>query len=343
MFINIFIGEILFIFCVQNQRHKIMKTCVNVVVFFLLFCPYIGYGQAAGNYYYNQEVSKRSLSSLSNNADFESNAGYNYRNNYQQAQTYYPVITGSDTSFVLEANVMMNVQADEYVIILGTMQVGETVESCHELINKRITAFTTAVAGLGIKKEDMYIDFISQFPIFEVEVEKKLFSTTYNEIPKGFEVKKNIHLRYKDPKIVEKLLIEAAKNEIYDIIKVDYIVNNMSSVNDSLRNSCINIIGRKAKEFKKLGVKFDANNYQTVSDNISSTYPIERYSTFVEFDRKMGGNNNQGKISARGDVPSLYYNKQSYNSYDLVINPAVVEPVVQFSCNVKVKYVLKKQ
>lgn len=319
-----------------------MRNLINAIILLLVFNPIFVSGQAAGNYYYNQEVSKKGYSSFSNdNADEYSRV--NYRNSYQQAQTYYPVITGSDTSFVLEAKVMMNVLADEYVIILGTMQIGETVESCHELINKRISAFTTALAGLGIKKEDIYIDFISQFPIFEVEIEKKLFSTSYNEIPKGFEVKKNIHLRYKDPKIVEKLLIEAAKNEIYDIIKVDYIINNMASINDSLRNSCIGIINKKAKEFKKLGVKFDANIYQTVSDNIYSTYPIERYSTFMEFDRKMGGNNNQGKISARGDVPSLYYNKQSYNSYDFVINPSVVEPVVQFTCNVKVKYVLKKQ
>jgi uncharacterized protein YggE len=320
-----------------------MKKFISVIAVLLAFNPIFVSGQAAGNYYYNQEVSKKGYSSLNNNADYDMTGNANYRNNYQQVQQYYPTITGSDTSFVLESKVMMNVQADEYVIILGTMQVGETVESCHELINKRISAFTTVVAGLGIKKEDIYIDFISQFPIFEVEIEKKLFSTSYNEIPKGFEVKKNIHLRYKDPKIVEKLLVEAAKNEIYDIIKVDYIINDMASINDSLRNSCINIISKKAKEFKKLGVKFDTNNYLTISDNISSTYPIEHYSTFMEFDRKMGGNNNQGKISARGDVPSLYYNKQSYNSYDLVINPSVVEPVIQFTCNVKVKYVLKKQ
>ena len=320
-----------------------MKTMLKLLVSLLFVCPILAFGQAAGNYYYNQEISKKgSRSVVNSNYDEMNVGGYNYKNNYQQAQTYFPVYSSSDTSFVLEAKVMMNVKADEYVIVLGTMQIAETVEACHELINKRVDTFINSIISLGINKEDIYIDFISQFPIFEVEVEKKLFSKTYNEIPKGFEVKKNIHLRYKDPKIVEKLLIDAAKNEFYDIIKVDYVVTNMAAVTDSLRNSCVNIINKKVKEYKKLGLKFDSNIYQTITDNISSTYPIERYDSFMEFDRKMGGSN-QAKISARGDVPSLYYNKQPYNSYDLIINPAVVEPVVQFTCNVKVKYVLKKQ
>jgi len=308
--------------------------------------PLLSFGQAAGNYYYNQEYKKKGYSGLMNSDETQySNGNYNNRATYQQqTQTYYPTVTSSDTSFYVEANVMMNTKADEYVIILGTMQIAETVESCHQLINKRIDNFINSLSNLGIKREQVYIDFISQFPIFEVEVEKKLFSKDYNEIPKGFEVKKNIHLKYKDPAIVEKLLVEAAKNEIYDIVKVDYVINNMEAINDSLRNSCVNIINRKVKEFKKLGVKFESNIYQTVTNNISSIYPIERYASFKEFDANHGDPTKPGnKITARGDVPSLYYNKLPYNSYDLVINPAVVEPVVQFTCNVKVKYVLKKQ
>lgn len=318
------------------------KHFYSITVLFLLV-PALLAGQGAGNWYYNQEVSKKSLSSTTNVYDMESQAGYNYRGAYQQAQAYLPVSYGSDTTFTLEAKALMNVRADEYVIILGTMQVGETVEACHELINKRLEAFSGSLTSLGIKKEDLYIDFISQCPIFEVEVEKKLFSKTYNEIPKGFEVKKNIHIHYKDSKIVEQLLIQAAKNEIYDIVKVDYVINNIGAVNDSLRAACNSVLMKKIKDFKKLGVKFDVNEYLTISDNIYSTYPIDRYSTFKEFDRKTGGSLNQGKILSRTDVPSLYYNKMAFSSYDIVINPAVIEPVVQFTCTVKIKYVLKKQ
>jgi len=39
------------------------------------------------------------------------------------------------------------------------------------------------------------------------------------------------------------------------------------------------------------------------------------------------------KSLSHSNVPALYYDKQAYTGYDLVINPAVIEPVVQFTCN----------
>ena len=301
--------------------------------------PFYSIGQAAGNWYYNQSKSGKSIDYAGsiNNA----NEAYNYRQVQQQA--YYPVYSSNDTSFTVEAKVMMNVKADEYVIIFATSQVGETIENCHDVINKRLDNFINSVLPLGVKKEDVFIDFISQFPIFEVEVEKKLFSKTYNEIPKGFEVRKNIHLRYKDSKIIEQMLIKASQNEIYDIVKVDYVINNSQAVYDSLRATCVKIINEKEKEYKKLGIKYDSK-YQTVKDDISSIYPLDRYSTFTEFVKYTGDVTKPGSKSlSHSNVPALYYDKQAYTGYDLVINPAVIEPVVQFTCNLTVKYVLKKQ
>jgi len=309
-------------------------------LFAFIAMPFCSIGQAAGNWYYNQSKSGKSIdySGSINNA----NEAYNYRQPQQQA-AYYPVYSSNDTSFTVEAKVMMNVKADEYVIIFATSQVGETIENCHDVINKRLDNFINSVLPLGVKKEDVFIDFISQFPIFEVEVEKKLFSKTYNEIPKGFEVRKNIHLRYKDSKIVEQMLIKASQNEIYDIVKVDYVINNSQAVYDSLRATCVRIINEKEKEYKKLGIKYDSK-YQTVRDDISSIYPLDRYSTFTEFVKYTGDVTKPGSKSlSRSNVPALYYDKQAYTGYDLVINPAVIEPVVQFTCNLTVKYVLKKQ
>jgi len=315
------------------------KIVFNLILFVLIANPLVSFSQAAGNWYYNQSKSGKSYdynSSLTN-----TNESVNYRQ--VQQQSYYPVYSSNDTSFTIDANVMMNVKADEYVIIFATSQVGETIESCHDAVNKRIDAFVNSVIPLGVKKDDIYIDFISQFPIFEVEVEKKLFSKTYNEIPKGFEVRKNIQLRYKDPKIVEQMLIKASQNEIYDIVKVDYVVNNSEAVYDSIRAVCVRIIAEKSKEYKKLGIKYESE-YQTVKDEISSTYPLDRYSTFTEFVKYTGDQTKPGSKSLpRSNVPALYYNKQAYTGYDLVINPAVIEPVVQFTCHLTVKYVLKKQ
>jgi uncharacterized protein YggE len=297
-------------------------------------------GQAAGNYYFNQK-SKADYSSSRGSRSYEADLEQNY---LPQQQTYYNTVpAASDTAFTLSVSALMNVKADEYVIVFGASQIGETLESCHEMINKKIDAFIAAVTSNGISKKDCYVDFISQFPIFEIEVEKKLFSKTYTEIPSGYELRKNIHIHYKSFSQAEKLMTEAAKNEIFDIVKVDYIVNNHQAVYDSLRDAAVKLIQEKVSDFQKLGIKTESQ-YQLVAEDIQASFPLERYSTYAEFTRYRGNSGKMGsKVIAKYDVPALYYNRKSYNSFDIVINPVVLEPVVQFTYNIRVKYVLKKR
>lgn len=316
-----------------------MKTLF--VFLSVLFTSSICFGQAAGNWVVNQ--SNASINYKEKNAydyEYENYGGvpatkYNYN--------YLPSYTEKDTVVMLETNVMMNVKAESYVAIFGVSQVSEKIETCHEMINTRITSFIGNLKAMGINADDTYIDFISQIPVFEIEVEKKLFSKSYNEIPKGFEVKKNIHIRYKDQKIAEKLLIEAAKNEIYDIVKVDLIVNNNELIYDSLRNCAIRLMNKKVKELKKLGLKFEPV-YQSVSEDISGTYPLERYSKYSAFnDPSLNVVTKSSKYASTSHNISLYYNKLPYNEFDYVINPVVIEPVVQYAYKLRQKFVLKKQ
>ena len=37
----------------------------------------------------------------------------------------------------------------------------------------------------------------------------------------------------------------------------------------------------------------------------------------------------------------MFYNKLPYHKYDIVINPAILEPVVQFTYSLTLKYVIK--
>ncbi|HBX53770.1 MAG: hypothetical protein A2275_02200 [Bacteroidetes bacterium RIFOXYA12_FULL_35_11] len=317
-----------------------MKTLVSSFIFFL--APLLLFSQAAGNYIINQSNAsvnykeKKVFDNVNYDGDFggQSQSYYSYKN-YAQPE--------KDTVIVLETNVLMNVKADAYIAIFGISQVSEKIENCHEMINNRISGFLNSLQTIGINTEETYIDFISQVPVFEMEVEKKLFSKTYNEIPKGFEVKKNIHIKYKDAKLAEKLLVEAAKNEIYDIVKVDYIVNNNEVVYDSLRSCAIKLMNKKVKEYKKLGLKFEPT-YNSVVENISTTFPLERYSRYAAFtDPSMNVFSKSGKYGNSNRGISLFYNKLPYNEFDLVINPVVVDPVVQFAFKLKQKFVLKKQ
>jgi hypothetical protein len=103
-------------------------------------------------------------------------------------------------------------------------------------------------------------------------------------------------------------------------------------------------MNEKMNDFKKLGVKFNPI-YNTVAESLNSSYPIEHYSSYNAFNNPTVNalnKNNSLKYSKGNDV-NLYYNRMPYNSYDQVINPFVIEPAVQFTYKLQMKYLLKKQ
>ena len=237
----------------------------------------------------------------------------------------------------------MNVKPDTYILIIGLSQISENLETCFELIDQRIANFTSEAE---INKENLYIDFISQTPIFAREREKKIFSKKYVEVPKGFEIKKNLHLSFTDGHLADKYIKLAAKNEIYDIIRVDYIVNDHKNIYDNLREQCVNLLNQYVVDYKKMGVDFVAE-YTSMEETNSCTYPIARYSSFTSYmptnyDPLLGGDTELNFVNPNEKI-NIFYNKLPYNNYDIIINPAVVEPVVQFSQSVKIKFVLKKK
>lgn len=280
------------------------------------------FGQAAGNSVYNESAQNYYVAPVSYKAP---------------KTTIY-----KDSTLELSVDALMNVDANSYVVILGSSQVGETIDSCYRGLNDRINNFINQLLAIGIKKEDLYVDFVSQVPVFEYEVEKKVFSKKYNEVPKGYELKKNIHVGYKKNEDLDKILFAATKNEIYDVVKVDYIIDNMKAIYDSLRNISIKAINAKADDFKKLGIKFSSARFEVVAEDMSSTYPVQHYKSYTAF-------NNSSIVALKKSTPSekiiqapkattVYYNKLPYDNFEIVINPKVIEPCAQFIYSLKVRY-----
>lgn len=323
----------------KMKNSKLLFTLIAVVFVTTSF------SQGAGNYMINQ----KKASSNFNEADQYLGSGYNdnARNNiynYNQTQSTYAYTYVNDTTIQINVKGLMNTNAETYIGIFGLAQTEETIEVCHELINKRIQTFVDALKELGIDKEDVYVDFISQVPIFEYEMEKKMFSKTYNEIPAGFEVKKNVHIKFKSPDVAEKLLILAAKNEIYDLVKVDYILADIEKAYDTLRNECIRVMNEKITDFKKLGISFAAD-YKTISESQNCVYPIERYSTYKSFNEKSQSTiKKDGKRIPKADSQvTIYYDKLPAKNFDIVLNPDPVKHPVQLTYNLTMRFVLKKQ
>ena len=333
-----------------------MKKKLLLLAYCLMLTAYAAFSQMAGNATYNQaaenykgSINIRGGRSSDNNYNYQP-TNYNYQQ--QQTQTYYASSVANawainDSVFELTVNALMNVHANSYVVSLGVSQAAETIDSCQRMINDRINSFISQLTKSGIKKEDIFVDFVSQVPVFEIAVEKKMFSKKYNEIPSGFELKKNIHISYKKNETLDEIVTLAAKSEIYDIIKVDYIISKIEAVYDTLRNASIKLLNEKAEDYKKLGIKFNPK-FQVMAEDVQSVYPIERYKSYTAYNnsslqalKKSGVSSTS--ITYQPKQATLYYDKLPYNNYDIVINPVVIEPAAQFTYSLKVRYSFKDE
>lgn len=234
---------------------------------------------------------------------------------------------------VLEVNAMMNATADSYLAIFHVTQLGQTAEEADSLINARITSFTSRLKQHGVKEGDVFMDMLSFVPVYELEAQRKLFSRTYQEVPAGFEIQKNIHVRFTDARILDKLVTAAAKEEIYDLVKVDFFVARQSACYDTLRLFATRLLLQKLDNFSKLGLKV-GEGHRTAAEQNGAYFPLDRYAAYKS--RVQTSLNSRRKGQLVNDVrqpSSFFYNKVPYGRFDIVLHAEITEPPVQYTYN----------
>jgi len=275
----------------------------------------------------------------------EGNANYNndYTTNNRKSQKVLPYaqIKGNN-SVDLDVQVLSNQKADAYVAIFNLTQMGKTVDETNKLLTDRYNGFSEELQTVGVPQDAIYLDMVTFVPLYEYEKSKKIFTKTHNEVPKGFEMQQNVHVKYTDPKMMVKIMSVAAKYEIYDLVKVDYSVDNQEAIYVEMREKAV---GHLVKEIElyidKLGVDLESG-YRIIAENKKVTFPTDRYSSYAAFSNvSLGGVPEKGKVLDMYKPKTMYYDKVAYDEFDVVINPTVLEPAVQFMYNMKVRIMLK--
>ncbi len=277
----------------------------------------------------------------------QNRANYNYSNSDYNTEKKpnqdlpQATILGSSLQ-ELEATVLMNVTADEYVAMFHIEQKGKELKDVQENMDKRIANFQKGLIQLGIKENEMIIDFLSLVPEYEYDVEKKLFSRTYNEVPVGFELKKNVHVRFKDNKILDKIIAKAAENEIYDLSKVEYFINDTDVLYQKLRKKAFEIIAEKEKLYDSLNIKLSKAE-KVADENFQTFFPFDRYRSYEAVSKGKTSFSKNSKINNKNRSPSAFYEKLDYDNIECIINPTILEPAVQLFFTLKVRYTLPKE
>lgn len=257
-------------------------------------------------------------------------------------------ILNSNNEIVLKVDAIMNVKPDAYVACFNIIQIGKTVREVNNLMNNRIDSLINDLKNSGISEENIFLDFISQVPVYELEEEKKIFSKKYNEVPVGFELQKNILIQYADGKMLDKIITSAAYFEIYDLVKVESISLKHQELLTELRNKAIIMMEEKIEDFKNLEISLDTL-YKVFAENSNVVYPITQYKSYQSYSRPSYDALNKSFFSGekrmnKTRVPTtMYYNQIPYNKFDIVIDPVILEPAIQYTYNITVRYIIKEK
>lgn len=244
----------------------------------------------------------------------------------------------SNTSMFVEASVLMNVKADEYVATFGMAEECASVPECNQKMDATVAQFNTALKGLGIQAGDIYVDFAAQNKIYAFQIE----GTIARERLVGFELKKNISIHYRDKALLDKLIVAASASRIFDLIKVDYIVSDTSAMQNRLMEEATRIVKQKVARYERLmGIRLLAPA-QIYAEKPSIYFPTELYDSYTAAEAENiypdYSDRQRYTIQRARKSRTFFFNPIKAGSFDYVINPVIIEPVVQFTLYLRVKY-----
>lgn len=259
----------------------------------------------------------------------------NYQNQVRFPDQNININNPSTKDVYVSVKGLANIKANTYVAIFSVTQVGKTTEEVNDLLEKRIKPVLAEIE----QKTDVetYVDMISFVPIYEVEVEKKLFSKkTYNEIPKGFEMKKNIHIKYSDPNQLNDFISLLSNQEIYDLVRVDYFSNQLESVKKEMMNKAKSTLHEKLKNYESMmGISFE-NYEKRFNDGFKVVLPVEMYKSYNAFSSSSLNLKKSANLNKADKSTTLYYQPIIDKEFDFVINPVILEPVIQVMYEIKI-------
>jgi len=268
------------------------------------------------------------------NSSYKAAGNINANVNQQSRQRTYNLQIPSlyfdpNGDIIVSVRGLANIQADSYLAIFSISQIGKTTQEVNEILNSRITQIQAKIKALPNVKT--YIDMISFVPMYEYEAEKRVFSKrTYSEIPKGFEMKKNIHVEFTNPEVLETIMSICAEFEAYDLVKVDYFSKNLETTKQEMVTKAKALLKEKTKHYQEiLGTDFNTGEKQTV-DDFQVFYPVDMYKSYQAYSStNLPQGQSKYTVQQANKSETYYYQPIVNEDFDFVVNPKFLEPSIQ--------------
>jgi len=235
--------------------------------------------------------------------------------------------------YFVEANVLMNMKPDAFVAVFAVVQEGTTSAESNTKLDTQISGFIKDLDSLGIKKGDVFVDFINQNKVYDYTTS----GSTVTEKFSGFETKKNVAVRYRDREMLERILSAATKASIFDLIEVEYLVTDINAVHNRLYDEAVKIIKQKETSYgNSFGTQLAATNL--ANEKYDAFYPAELYANYQAFEAGTTYGDYNNRVIQQRKTRTFYYDPLDESDYDAVINQMGIEPMVQFTLYMKMQY-----
>jgi uncharacterized protein YggE len=270
------------------------------------------------------------------------NRNYNRNTNERRKPPVSGIVYNSDNNLIIEAYVLLNAAPDEFIAVFGVAQEAPTAVESNQKVNARIEQFLGAAAGLGVNRSNTFIDFITQNRVYNFVKDS---DGTIRETLSGFETKKTIAVRYKDRSVLEKLLTAAAQASIFDLIKVDYIITDMTKIRSRLFEEAVRVVKQKEENYvRSLGMVI--KRVALVQETYDAHYPAELYQTYTAFESGAVESNyyntQNTRVIRERKSSSSYLEPLDRSAFDAVLNSMGIEPMVQCTVYMRVLYAMAR-
>jgi uncharacterized protein YggE len=303
------------------KAQPMKRTAIAALTVVLVSLPSLSHAQNAGNASFGQTGGRAAA---------------------EQRERTKPVIAKDDhspsaTSMFVDANVLMNVRADQYVAVFAVAHEGETLADCTRKMDATLKSFTDEIRALGIAGDDVFVDFIVQHKIYAFDVTGNIAK----EKLVGFELKKTVSIPYTDRTVLDKLTAAAARSQIFDLVKVDYIIKDINKVQERISEEAARVLKQKKTRYQKLlGITL-VPPMQVFAEKFAIHYPTELYDSYTAAESEAMSNavyrqNYTTQLARKSRT--FYFNGLDADGFDDVITPVYNEPVVQCTLYLKVKY-----
>lgn len=272
----------------------------------------------------------------------QNSGNINYINGVKYPEQNIEVMFPGDKNLLASISGMANIKADSCVAIFSIVQVGKTIEEVNTLMDARINLSAEQIRNKT--NTSVYVDMVSFVPVYEWEIDKKIFSKrTYNEVPAAFELKKNLHIKYADPNDLNAIITILSASEIYDLVRVDYFSKHMEEIKKELMTKARTMMQEKIKTYQLLlNLKFDTLDKQ-LTDGFKAVLPIEMYRSYQAYNSSSLKATLSKSINQADKATTQYYQPVVDKEFDFVINPIVFEPVIQVMYEIKLNVMLEKE